>query len=166
MKKLIIGLTLAAVCGVGVTTWASTNSNTIKSNLNSVLVTPVENTSNSNENITVNTNTSTNTNYDNVKSEIESYIESKYGSNWANDLYAKNGDNWDDILEDELEIKFGEKYDDLIDNIIDAKEKAAGLDNDDLDDLYDNDDINDHDDIYDDHDDNDHDDHDDIYDLD
>lgn len=153
MKKLIIGLTLAAVCGVGVTTWASTNSSEVNNNKKSVLVTPVENTSN----ITGTTN---------AKSEVENYIESKYGSNWANDLYAKNGDNWDDILEDELDVKFGETYDDLIDDIIDAKEAAAGLDKDDIDDLDDvNDDLNDHDDLDDDRDD--HDDvNDDINDLD
>ena len=87
------------------------------------------------------------------RDEIIKAIESKYGTNWANDLFAKNGEAWDEILENELENQYGQKYDDVIEDIIDLKEHEAGLDldNDDYDDI---DDINDFDDI-DDHYDND-----------
>lgn len=80
------------------------------------------------------------------RDEIVKAIESKYGTNWANDLFAKNGEAWDEILENELENQYGQKYDDVIENIIDLKEHEAGLDldNDDYDDF---DDINDFDDI-------------------
>lgn len=132
MKKLMIGLVLTAICGgVGATAWAATNDNDI--NTKTVNVQPV------------NSNT-----INNMKSEIESYINDTYGSNWAIDLYEKNGEEWDDILENELENKFGHYYEDIIDNIIDAKEIQSGLDIDN-DDIYD--DIDDQDDIYDDHDD-------------
>ena len=87
------------------------------------------------------------------RDEIVKAIESKYGTNWANDLFAKNGEAWDEILENELENQYGQKYDDLIENIIDLKEHEAGLDLD-YDDYDDFDDINDFDDI-DDHYDND-----------
>ena len=61
----------------------------------------------------------------------------------------KNGANWDDILESELEKQYGQKYDDIIEDIIDAKEHEAGLDLDHNDDHDDNDhdefnDIDDH----------------------
>ncbi|MFC3904477.1 hypothetical protein [Clostridium disporicum] len=145
MKKLMIGLVLTAICaGVGATAWATTNNGEI--NRNSVNVQPVNN---------------------NIKSEIENYINNTYGSNWAIDLYEKNGEEWDDILENELENKFGHNYEDIIDNIIDAKEFESGLDIDN-DDLYD--DQDDNDDIYDDQDDindiDDNDDQDDINDID
>ncbi len=142
MKKLMIGLVLTAICGgVGATAWATTNNGEI--NRNSVNVQPVNN---------------------NIKSEIENYINNTYGSNWAIDLYEKNGEEWDDILENELENKFGHNYEDIIDNIIDAKEFESGLDIDN-DDLYD--DQDDNDDIYDDQDDiNDIDDNDDQHDND
>lgn len=142
MKKLMIGLVLTAICGgVGATAWATTNNGEI--NRNSVNVQPVNN---------------------NIKSEIENYINNTYGSNWAIDLYEKNGEKWDDILENELENKFGHNYEDIIDNIIDAKEFESGLDIDN-DDLYD--DQDDNDDIYDDQDDiNDIDDNDDQHDND
>ena len=87
------------------------------------------------------------------RDEIVKAIESKYGTNWANDLFAKNGEAWDEILENELENQYGQKYDDVIENIIDLKEHEAGLDLD-YDDYDDFDDINDFDDI-DDHYDND-----------
>ena len=142
MKKLMIGLVLTAICGgVGATAWATTNNGEI--NRNSVNVQPVNN---------------------NIKSEIEKYINNTYGTNWAIDLYEKNGEEWDDILENELENKFGHNYEDIIDNIIDAKEFESGLDIDN-DDLYD--DQDDNDDIYDDQDDiNDIDDNDDQHDND
>ena len=142
MKKLMIGLVLTAICGgVGATAWATTNNGEI--NRNSVNVQPVNN---------------------NIKSEIENYINNTYGSNWAIDLYEKNGEEWDEILENELENKFGHNYEDIIDNIIDAKEFESGLDIDN-DDLYD--DQDDNDDIYDDQDDiNDIDDNDDQHDND
>ncbi|WP_195988453.1 hypothetical protein [Clostridium sp. D53t1_180928_C8] len=125
MKKLMIGLVLTAICGgVGATAWATTNNGEI--NTKSVNVQPVNN---------------------NMKSEVENYINNTYGSNWAIDLYEKNGKEWDDILENELETKFGHNYEDIIDNIIDAKEFESGLDIDN-DDLYD--DQDDIDDIYDD----------------
>ena len=76
----------------------------------------------------------------NVKrDEIVKNIESKYGTNWASDLLAKNGSNWDDILENELELQYGEKYDDVIEDIIDDKEHESRLDYDDKDfeDLFD-----------------------------
>ncbi len=92
------------------------------------------------------------------RDEIVKAIESKYGTNWANDLFAKNGEAWDEILENELENQYGQKYDDVIEDIIDLKEHEAGLDLDhddyDYDDYDDIDDINDFDDI-DDHYDND-----------
>ena len=142
MKKLMIGLVLTAICaGVGATAWATTNNGEI--NRNSVNVQPVNN---------------------NIKSEIENYINNTYGSNWAIDLYEKNGEEWDDILENELENKFGHNYEDIIDNIIDAKEFESGLDIDN-DDLYD--DQDDNDDMFDDQDDiNDIDDNDDQHDND
>lgn len=142
MKKLMIGLVLTAICGgVGAIAWATTNNGEI--NRNSVNVQLVNN---------------------NIKSEIENYINNTYGSNWAIDLYEKNGEEWDDILENELENKFGHNYEDIIDNIIDAKEFESGLDIDN-DDLYD--DQDDNDDIYDDQDDiNDIDDNDDQHDND
>lgn len=142
MKKLMIGLVLTAICGgVGATAWATTNNGEI--NRNSVNVQPVNN---------------------NIKSEIENYINNTYSSNWAIDLYEKNGEEWDEILENELENKFGHNYEDIIDNIIDAKEFESGLDIDN-DDLYDDQDYND--DIYDDQDDiNDIDDNDDQHDND
>lgn len=142
MKKLMIGLVLTAICGgVGATAWATTNNGEI--NRNSVNVQPVNN---------------------NIKSEIENYINNTYGSNWAIDLYEKNGEEWDDILENELENKFGHNYEDIIDNIIDAKEFESGLDIDN-DDMFD--DQDDNDDIYDDQDDiNDIDDNDDQHDND
>ena len=87
------------------------------------------------------------------RDEIVKAIESKCGTNWANDLFAKNGEEWDEILENELENQYGQKYDDVIENIIDLKEHEAGLDLD-YDDYDDFDDINDFDDI-DDHYDND-----------
>lgn len=120
MKKLMIGLVLTAICGgVGATAWATTNNNAVN-------VQPVNN---------------------NIKSEIENYVNNTYGSNWAIDLYEKNGSEWDDILENELENKFGHSYEDIIDNIIDAKEFESGLDVDN-DDIYDDqDDIDDIDDI-------------------
>lgn len=149
MKKLMIGLVLTAVCGVGVTTWAATNNRMINNDKSYVGVTPVNNTAN--ENIEV------------LKCEIESYINNKYGSNWVVDLYEKNGEEWDDILENELEVQFGKKYDDIIENIIELKEGELGLDKD-LDDIYDKyDDNYDFDDKYDN---NDYDDQDDIYDED
>lgn len=142
MKKLMIGLVLTAICGgVGATAWATTNNGEI--NRNSVNVQQVNN---------------------NIKSEIENYINNTYGSNWAIDLYEKNGEEWDDILENELENKFGHNYEDIIDNIIDAKEFESGLDIDN-DDLYD--DQDDNDDMFDDQDDiNDIDDNDDQHDND
>ena len=142
MKKLMIGLVLTAICGgVGATAWATTNNGEI--NRNSVNVQPVNN---------------------NIKSEIENYINNTYGSNWAIDLYEKNGEEWDEILENELENKFGHNYEDIIDNIIVSKEFESGLDIDN-DDLYD--DQDDNDDIYDDQDDiNDIDDNDDQHDND
>ena len=142
MKKLMIGLVLTAICGgVGATAWATTNNGEI--NRNSVNVQPVNN---------------------NIKSEIENYINNTYGSNWAIDLYEKNGEEWDDILENELENKFGHNYEDIIDHIIDAKEFESGLDIDN-DDLYD--DQDDNDDMFDDQDDiNDIDDNDDQHDND
>ena len=142
MKKLMIGLVLTAICGgVGATAWATTNNGEI--NRNSVNVQPVNN---------------------NIKSEIENYINNTYGSNWAIDLYEKNGEEWDEILENELENKFGHNYEDIIDNIIDAKEFESGLDIDN-DDLYD--DQDDNDDMFDDQDDiNDIDDNDDQHDND
>ena len=142
MKKLMIGLVLTAICGgVGATAWATTNNGEI--NRNSVNVQPVNN---------------------NIKSEIENYINNTYGSNWAIDLYEKNGEEWDEILENELENKFGHNYEDIIDNIIDTKEFESGLDIDN-DDLYD--DQDDNDDMFDDQDDiNDIDDNDDQHDND
>ena len=47
------------------------------------------------------------------RDEIVKAIESKYGTNWANDLFAKNGEAWDEILENELENQYGQKYDDV-----------------------------------------------------
>lgn len=141
MKKLMIGLVLTAICtGVGATVWATTSNGEI--NTKSVNVQPINN---------------------DIKSEIENYLNNTYGSNWAVDLYEKNGEKWDDILENELKSKFGYNYEDIIDNIIDVKEFESGLDINN-DDIYD--DQNDIDDIYDDHDDIDdiYDDQDDIYD--
>lgn len=148
MKKLMIGLVIVAVCGVGVTTWATTNNGEFNNDKKVVNVSPVNNNSN--------------TDSKEIKTEIESYITDKYGSNWAVDLYAKYGEQWDDILEDELELKFGQKNDDIIDDIIETKEREAGLDKD-LDHMYDDNDeaddiYDDIDDTYDDIDDNDSDD--------
>lgn len=133
MKKLMIGLVIAAVCGgVGATAWATTNNDGV--NTKAVNVQPVNN---------------------NIKLEIENYLNNKYGSNWATDLYEKNGEEWDDILENELENQFGHNYENIIDDIIDAKEIQSGLDTDD--DISDNDKHDDYDDN------NDNDDHDDKY---
>lgn len=81
------------------------------------------------------------------RDEIEKAIVAKYGSNWATDLAAKNGSNWDDILENELDKQYGIKYDDIIEDIIEAKEYELGLDFDN--DHYDFDDDYDFDDQYD-----------------
>ena len=102
----------------------------------------VQNTTTSNSSInnnTVSNNINSNTTTVNKKSEIQSYIVNKYGNDWANNLYKKNGSKWDDILENELKNKFGHKYEDMIENIIDAKENTSGLDYDDdrYDDRYD-----------------------------
>ena len=106
MKKLIIGLVLAAVCGgVGITAWAKTSNG--KLTTKTIGVQPANN---------------------NIKSEIENYLNNKYGSDWAINLYNKNGEKWDDILENELETQFGNIYEDIIDHIIDAKESHSGLD--------------------------------------
>ena len=112
MKKLVIGLVLATVCGVGVTAWATTNNSGV--NTKSVNVKPVNNTA-----------------VNDIKSEIENYLNNKYGTNWASNLYTKNSEEWDDILENELENQYGHNYEDIIDNIIDAKELESGLDIDD-----------------------------------
>ena len=110
MKKLIIGLVLAAVCGgVGITAWAQTSNG--KLTTKTIGVQPANNNINNN-----------------IKSEIENYLNNKYGSDWAINLYNKNGEKWDDILENELETQFGHIYEDIIDHIIDAKESHSGLD--------------------------------------
>lgn len=110
MKKLIIGLVLAAVCGgVGITAWAKTSNG--KLTTKTIGVQPANNNINNN-----------------IKSEIENYLNNKYGSDWAINLYNKNGEKWDDILENELETQFGHIYEDIIDHIIDAKESHSGLD--------------------------------------
>ena len=133
MKKLIIGLVLAAVCGgVGITAWAKTSNG--KLTTKTIGVQPANNNINNN-----------------IKSEIENYLNNKYGSDWAINLYNKNGEKWDDILENELETQFGHIYEDIIDHIIDAKESHSGLDID-IDhnyDYYDDDQYDDND-IYDD----------------
>ena len=100
MKKLAVGVTVAAIlCGGSTMVLASKLKNTNESN-----------------------------NVKNIRTEIEDYIVSKYGDDWANSLYNKNGDYWDDKLDKELENKFGRKYDDMIENIIDNKENTSGLD--------------------------------------
>lgn len=110
MKKLIIGLVLAAVCGgAGITAWAKTSNG--KLTTKTIGVQPANNNINNN-----------------IKSEIENYLNNKYGSDWAINLYNKNGEKWDDILENELETQFGNIYEDIIDHIIDAKESHSGLD--------------------------------------
>ena len=110
MKKLIIGLVLAAVCGgVGIIAWAKTSNG--KLTTKTIGVQPANNNINNN-----------------IKSEIENYLNNKYGSDWAINLYNKNGEKWDDILENELETQFGHIYEDIIDHIIDAKESHSGLD--------------------------------------
>ena len=110
MKKLIIGLVLAAVCGgVGITAWAKTSNG--KLTTKTIGVQPANNNINNN-----------------IKSEIENYLNNKYGSDWAINLYNKNGEKWDDILENELETQFVHIYEDIIDHIIDAKESHSGLD--------------------------------------
>lgn len=124
MNKILIGLVAAGVLGAGLTVMASTNDGTYNK---TVEVKPV-NTVAGQSNYTVGNITST---------DIEQYIVSKYGENWASDLYAKNGYMWDDILENELEMHFGKKYDELIDNVVDTKEYELGLD--DYDDIYDDD---------------------------
>ena len=133
MKKLIIGLVLAAVCGgVGITAWAKTSNGQLTTK--TIGVQPANNNINNN-----------------IKSEIENYLNNKYGSDWAINLYNKNGEKWDDILENELETQFGHIYEDIIDHIIDAKESHSGLDID-IDhnyDYYDDDQYDDND-IYDD----------------
>lgn len=102
--------------------------------------------------------------------QVNAYIESIYGLNWANDLYSKHGEKLDDVLELEAEKFFGKDCDDIIDKLI--RERLGNID---LDDKYDDhDDKDDLDDKYDDHDDNDdlddkyddHDDNDDKNDLD
>lgn len=125
INKILAGLLVAGVCGAGLTVMASSNDGS--NNRKPIEVKPqngVSETSNYNGGaVTV--------------SEIEKYIVSKYGENWATDLSVKNGNDWDDILEDELEMYFGEKYDDLIEAVVNAKEHELGLD--DLDDHNDND---------------------------
>ena len=117
MKKLMIGLVLTAICGgVGATAWATTNNGEI--NRNSVNVQPVNN---------------------NIKSEIENYINNTYGSNWAIDLYEKNGEEWDEILEDDNDDMFDDQ-----DDINDIDDNDDQHDNDDINDThYDDHDVND-----------------------
>ena len=134
MNKILIGLVAAGVLGAGLTVMASTNDGTYNK---TVEVKPV-NTVAGQSNYTVGNITST---------DIEQYIVSKYGENWASDLAAKNGSNWDDILENELDKQYGIKYDDIIEDIIEAKEYELGLDFDN--DHYDFDDDCDFDDHYD-----------------
>lgn len=119
MNKILAGLVVAGVCGAGLTAMASSNDGIMNK---TVEVKPVNTTVESSKYAGGNVNTS----------EIENYIVNKYGANWALDLSAKNGDEWDDLLENELESYFGEKYDDLIDNVIEKKEHDLGID--DLDD--------------------------------
>ena len=137
VNKILAGLVVAGVCGAGLTAMASSNDGGTNK---TVEVKPVNTT----------TETSIYTGENVTTSEIESYIVNKYGSNWAADLLEKNGDEWDDILENELEKQYGEKSDDIIEDIIDAKEYESGLDLEytDNDDYYDND-HDDFDDIYD-----------------
>ena len=123
MNKILVGLVVAGVCGAGLTAMASSNDGGVNK---TVEVKPVN----------VTTETSKYTGGNVSTSEIENYIVNKYGSNWATDLSAKNGDKWDDILEDELEVYFGEKYDDLIDSLIERKENELDIDDLDHDDYY------------------------------
>lgn len=121
VNKILAGLVVAGVCGAGLTAMASSNDGGTNK---TVEVKPVNTT----------TETSIYTGENVTTSEIESYIVNKYGSNWAADLLEKNGDEWDDILENELEAYFGYKYDNLIDDVIEIKENEL-----DIDDLYDDD---------------------------
>lgn len=121
INKILVGLVAAGVCGVGITAMASSNDGLMNK---IVEVKPVEVTAvtSATESTSSSGNIST-SNLENVNvSEIESYITNKYGSNWAKDLSIKNGHEWNDILEDELEAYFGHKYEDLIDNIIEREE--------------------------------------------
>lgn len=113
MNKILAGLVLAGVCGVGLTAMASSNDGSINK---TVEVKPV------------NTNTSKYTGGNVTTSEIENYVVNKYGANWATDLLAKNSEGWDEILENELEAYFGIKYDYLIDYVIERKENELGSD--------------------------------------
>lgn len=123
MNKILAGLVVAGVCGAGLTAMASSNDGRMNK---TVEVKPVN----------VTTETSKYTGGSVSTSEIENYIVNKYGVNWASDLYAKNGNEWDDILEDELEAYFGVAYDELIDNVIEMKEIELGIDDLDDDDNY------------------------------
>lgn len=134
MKKLVLGVLIGLMCGGGAIAIADTAGN-FSSKGNSE-----------------------------IKGNVESYIEEVYGLDWANTLYRVKGEEWDDILEDELEGKFGKKYEEIIEDIIDAKEKVAGLDDiddnkyeDELDEIDDSDDDDrddyEHEDIDDEHDD-------------
>ncbi|SCK02315.1 Uncharacterised protein [uncultured Clostridium sp.] len=122
MNKILAGLVVAGVCGAGLTAMASSNDGGVNKTVEVKPVNVAETSKYTGGNVSI--------------SEIENYMVNKYGSNWAADLSAKNGDEWDDMLEDELEVYFGEKYDDLIDDVIERMEDKLDIDDFDDEDDY------------------------------
>ena len=81
MKKLVTGLTIAAVvCGGSTIALASKAKSMNESNNNK-----------------------------NIRTEIENYIVNKYGNDWANSLYNKNGQPRAEVYLD-AELPIGEHH--------------------------------------------------------